>query len=70
MGGRRDRRYLTGGLSAVDLIVYPFLALVVRLAGRTADFVKDDDSGPVLYVWIERMQRLPFVERTRPPHWK
>jgi hypothetical protein len=29
MGGRRDRRYLTGGLSAVDLTVHPFLALFV-----------------------------------------
>ena len=62
--------YLTGELSAVDLTVYPFLALFLRLAGRRADFVKDDIIGPRLSGWIDRMQRLPIVERTRPPHWK
>jgi hypothetical protein len=61
--------YLTGELSAVDLTVYPFLALFLRLAGRRADFVKDDVIGPRLAVWIDRMERLPIVERTRPPHW-
>jgi glutathione S-transferase len=62
--------YLTGELSAVDLTVYPFLALFLRLAGRRADFVKDNVIGPRLSGWIDRMQRLPIVERTRPPHWK
>ena len=40
--------YLTGELSAVDLTVYPFLALFLRLASRRADFVKDDVVGPRL----------------------
>jgi glutathione S-transferase len=62
--------YLTDELSAVDLTVYPFLALFLRVAGRSADFVKDDVIGPRLSVWIDRMQRLPIVEGTRPPHWK
>jgi glutathione S-transferase len=62
--------YLAGELSAVDLTVYSFLALFLRLAGRRADFVKDDVIGPRLAVWVDRMQRLPIVERTRPPHWK
>jgi hypothetical protein len=62
--------YLTGELSAVDLTVYPFLALFLRVAGRRADFVKDDVMGPRLSIGIDRMQRLPIVERTRPPHWK
>jgi glutathione S-transferase len=62
--------YLAGELSAVDLTVYPFLAVFLRLAGRRADFVKDDVIGSRLAVWIDRMQRLPIVERTRPPHWK
>jgi glutathione S-transferase len=62
--------YLTGELSAVDLTVYPFLPLFRRLAGRRADFVKEDVIGPRLPVWIDRMQSLPIVERTRPPNWK
>jgi glutathione S-transferase len=44
--------YLTGELSAVDLTVYPLLALFPRLAGRRADFVKGDVIGPRLSVWI------------------
>ena len=60
--------YLTGELSAVDLTVYPFLALFLRLAGRRADFVKDDVIGPRLAVWIDRAQTLPIAQRTWPPH--
>jgi glutathione S-transferase len=62
--------YLSGELSAVDLTVYPFLALFLRVAGRRADFVKGDVIGPRLAVWIERMGTLPTVQRTWPPHWK
>jgi hypothetical protein len=62
--------YLTDELWSVDLTVYPLPALFLRLAGRRADFVEDDVIGPRLSVWIDRMQRLPIVERTRPPHWK
>ena len=32
--------YLTGELSAVDLTVYPFMALFLRIAGRRPDFVR------------------------------
>jgi Glutathione S-transferase, N-terminal domain len=42
LGKRRDRRR---ELSAVDLTVFPFVALLLRLAGRRADFAKDD-TGP------------------------
>ena len=38
--------YLTGDLSAVDLTVYPLMALLLRIAGRRPDFVKDDFIGP------------------------
>jgi hypothetical protein len=58
------------GVSAVDLTGCPFLALFLRLAGRRADFVKDDVIGPRLAVRIDRMLSLPIVERTRPPHGK
>ena len=66
----RGGLYLNGERSAADLTVYPFLALFLRLAARRANFVKDEVIGPRLSVWIDRMQRLPIVERTRPPHWK
>jgi glutathione S-transferase len=62
--------YLTGDLSAADLTVYPFIALFPRIAGRKADFVKSDIIEPRLAAWIDRMQALPIVQRTWPPHWK
>ena len=62
--------YLAGELSAVDLTVFPFLALLVRVADRRKDFVKDDLIGPRLAAWIDRMQALPIVQHTWPPHWR
>ena len=62
--------YLAGDLSAVGLTVYPFVALFLRHADRRADFVKDDVMGPRLALWMDRMPRLPIVERAWPPHWK
>jgi glutathione S-transferase len=68
--GFASGEFLTGELSAVDLSVYPFLALFLRIAGRRADFVKSDFIGAHLAAWIDRMQALPIVQRTQPPHWK
>ena len=62
--------YLAGELSAVDLAVYPFMALFARIAGRRPDFVKSDFIGPGLSAWMDRMHALPIVQHTWPPHWK
>jgi glutathione S-transferase len=62
--------YLTGELSAVDLTVFPLIALFLRFAGRRADFVKSEVVGPRLAAWIDRMEALPIVKHTWPPHWK
>jgi glutathione S-transferase len=68
--GAATNDYLAGDLSAVDLTVYPFMALFVRIASRRPDFVKDDFIGPRLSAWMDRMLALPIVQHTRPPHWK
>ena len=62
--------YLSGDLSAVDLTVYPMIALFVRIASRRADFAKDEFISPRLSAWIDRMEALPIVKHTWPPHWK
>jgi glutathione S-transferase len=62
--------HLTGDLSAVDLTVYPLMALFLRIAGRRPDFVKNDFVGPNLSAWMDRMHALPIVQHTWPPHWK
>ncbi len=53
-------------LSAVDLAVYPCIALFLRLPSPKADFVKDDVFGPRLALWRDRMQTLPIVQWTWP----
>ena len=68
--GAATADFLTGELSAVDLTVYPFMALLLRLAARRKDFVKDDVIGPRLAAWIDRMQALPIVQHSWPPHWR
>ena len=62
--------YLTGDLSAVDLTVYPLMALFERIASRRPDFARSDFIGPRLSAWIGRMHALPIVQHTWPPHWK
>ena len=62
--------YLTGDLSAVDLTVYPLMALFLKIAGRRPDFVKNDFVGSNLSAWMDRMHALPIVQHTWPPHWK
>jgi len=68
--GAASGDYLAGELSAVDLTVFPLMALFLRLAGRNPDFVKNEFVGPRLSAWIDRMEALPIVKHTWPPHWK
>jgi glutathione S-transferase len=61
--------YFTGVLSAVDLTLYPLLALVLRIASRQPGFVEAGLVGPRLSAWLGQMRALPLVQRTWPPHW-
>jgi glutathione S-transferase len=62
--------YVTGPLSAVDLTLYPFLALALRIAGRHPGFAVNSLIGPRLSAWLDRMHFLPIIQRTWPPHWR
>jgi glutathione S-transferase len=62
--------YVTGPLSAVDLTLYPFLALALRIAGRQPGFAVNSLLGPRLSAWLDRMHALPIIQRTWPPHWR
>jgi glutathione S-transferase len=62
--------YFSGGLSAVDFTLYPFLALVLRISSRKPDFAEADLIGPRLSAWLDRMRALPLVQKTWPPHWR
>jgi glutathione S-transferase len=62
--------YFSGALSAVDLTLYPFLALVLRIASRQPGFAEAGLVGSRLSAWLDRMHALPLVQRTWPPHWR
>ncbi len=62
--------YFSGTLSAVDLTLYPFLALLRRIASRQPGLREAGLVGPRLSAWLDRMHALPLVQKTWPPHWK
>jgi glutathione S-transferase len=62
--------YLSGALSAADYSLYPLTALVARMASRNPTLIPADLAGPKITAWMYRMQALPVVQATWPPHWK
>ena len=62
--------YLAGALSAADLTLYPYLALFLRMEMRHPPLATSSLLGPRLAGWNARMQALPIVKQTWPPHWK
>jgi glutathione S-transferase len=62
--------YLAGSLSAADFTLFPEIALVQRIGKRRPDLLTLDLMGPKIGAWMERMQALPVVQKTWPPHWR
>jgi glutathione S-transferase len=62
--------WLAGPLSAVDFTLYSELALVLRMAGRNPRLIPRDLMGEKVAAWTHRMEALPIVQKTWPPHWK
>jgi len=62
--------YLSGALSAADYALYPLSALIERMASRNPTLIRSDLPGSKIAAWMRRMQALPTVQKTWPPHWK
>jgi glutathione S-transferase len=62
--------HLAGALSAADFTLYPQIALVDRMAKRNPGLIPADLVGPKIGAWMRRMEALPIVQATWPPHWK
>lgn len=62
--------YLIGQVSAADYTLFPLLALALRIVQRRPGLVTGDPLGPRLRAWKARMEALPVVQKTWPPHWK
>jgi len=55
---------------AADFTLYPHIALALRVQKRKPDVEIRGLIGPKLGAWMQRVEGLPFLERTIPPHWR
>jgi hypothetical protein len=62
--------YLAGALTAVDFTLFREVALVQRIGRRNPGLVPGDMIGEKMGAWMRRMEALPLVEKTWPPHWR
>jgi glutathione S-transferase len=63
-------------MSAADIVIYPFVELILRAAGVAKregldlDFQSFAQQYPAIVGWVDRIKALPGYERTYPPHWR
>jgi glutathione S-transferase len=62
--------YLAGPLSAADFAFYPLVAFTKRCEVKMPDFGADALLTPELRAWKARIEALPYLDKTIPPHWK
>ena len=62
--------FLAGPLSAADFALYPLVALIKRCEIKVPDLDADGVLTPELKAWKARIERLPYFDKTIPPHWK
>jgi glutathione S-transferase len=55
--------------SAADFAAYPHLALGLRLDKKKPDLDVHGLIGPRVRAWMARVEALPFLRKTWPPHW-
>ena len=56
--------------TAADLTLYPLLALTRRMEKKQPDLDFAGMTGSAMAAWLGRMEALPIVQKTWPPHWK
>ncbi len=72
----KERWIVGANYSAADMVIFPWLRLLLRALGRAeatelgARFLPIERNYPALARWIERIESLPNYERTYPPHWR
>ncbi|MEO8849910.1 MAG: glutathione S-transferase family protein [Casimicrobiaceae bacterium] len=62
--------FLAGPLSAADFALYPLAAFLNRCDIKLPGFNADAMLTPELRAWKLRMEALPYLDKTVPPHWK
>jgi glutathione S-transferase len=62
--------FLVGPLSAADFTLYPFVAFMDRCHQRVPEFEAASLFPPALAAWKKRVEALPYLDKTIPPHWR
>jgi len=62
--------FLAGPLSAADYALYPLVAFLKRCEMKLPDLDADGMLTPEFKAWKSRIERLPYFDKTIPPHWK
>ena len=62
--------WLAGPLSAADFALYPIVAFMDRCQQRDPSFDAESLFPPALAAWKRRIESLPYLATTRPPHWR
>ena len=62
--------FLAGELSAADFALYPRVAAMKRCEVKMPDLDSDGMLTPAMRAWKARMESLPFLDKTIPPHWR
>lgn len=57
-------------LSLADITLYPHVRMIRRIAERMPRHDATDLIGPRLGAWMARLEALPWLDRTVPPHWR
>ena len=62
--------FLAGPLSAADFALYPLVAFLDRCAIKLPAFDPRSLMTPQFAAWKARIEALPYLDSTIPPHWK
>ena len=62
--------FLVGPLSAADFALYPTVGFMLRCQQRVPTFEAAPLFPPQLVAWKQRVEALPYFEKTWPPHWR
>jgi glutathione S-transferase len=62
--------FLAGPLSAADYTLYPLVAALWRAEMKLPDLDAAGMLTPELRAWKARIEALPYLDKTIPPHWR
>jgi glutathione S-transferase len=63
--------FFAGSVGLVDYALFPWVRMLSRIEERAPGFgYKPADLPPKLAAWVARIEKLPYYERTIPPHWR